>query len=198
MQKLLLSVLALVSFSFAGFYEYEPRLVDEDQNSFDLGDLPHGVAVTWGIDQTIAPDAEITSATLTIKNIFNHNMEDNRLFVHLLDDGASDLTFDGVMNADAPIEDYFANQGILIAEYKDLDAWETKEDLVINFSASQLDMLESYIADGNFGFGFDPDCHYYNDGVKFQFTTAEVPEPTLISLLGCGLLGLVFVRRRKS
>lgn len=32
---------------------------------------------------------------------------------------------------------------------------------------------------------------------KYTFHVANVPEPTLISLLGCGLLGLLFVRRRK-
>ncbi|MBN1577969.1 MAG: PEP-CTERM sorting domain-containing protein [Chitinispirillaceae bacterium] len=32
---------------------------------------------------------------------------------------------------------------------------------------------------------------------NYCFTTKNVPEPTLLSLLGCGLLGLLFIRRKK-
>lgn len=52
-----------------------------------------------------------------------------------------------------------------------------------------------------FGLGFDPDCHYYNDGIKFIVQTAPIcaPEPSTFMLLGAGLLGAgLFARRRRK
>ncbi len=39
---------------------------------------------------------------------------------------------------------------------------------------------------------------YQGETEKFQVTvTQNVPEPTILSLLGCGLLGMAFIRRKK-
>jgi hypothetical protein len=53
------------------------------------------------------------------------------------------------------------------------------------------------LENGNFGLGFDPDCHFYNNGVRLNIETAAVPIPGAIWLLGSGLLGLL-VRRKQS
>lgn len=62
-----------------------------------------------------------------------------------------------------------------------------------------LDTLSAYIEnDGKFGFGIDPDCHYYNNGITLTITTAAVPEPSTLLLVGAGLAGIGIARRLRS
>lgn len=43
-----------------------------------------------------------------------------------------------------------------------------------------------------------PPSHGQGETECYVFSVSNVPEPTLISLLGCGLLGLFLIRRKKS
>ncbi len=81
-------------------------------------------------------------------------------------------------------------------------------DLSYSFDQSELAMLLNYFASKNglattsnnyatFGLGFDPDCHYYNDGITFTIDTAPVPEPGTMILLGFGMLGLALYGKRR-
>jgi hypothetical protein len=75
------------------------------------------------------------------------------------------------------------------------------QNVKITLNSFELAKLNDYLSNnGNFGFGIDADCHFYNSGFKFTMVTEKtnVPEPASLSLFGLGLLGLLFFRRKKQ
>jgi len=161
----------------------------------DLDDLPHQKFYTWGVN-TPWPNLEVpVEATLTFDDIRDWTWESNRLYIHLLDYAPLGVT-EGTDNQGGG--DNFAGQGIVLTVYYDLPPWP--QDLTYTFTAAQLGVLAGYAADGRFALGIDPDCHFYNNGVKLRIATqtSEIPEPATAGLLAAGAAALALRRRRRT
>lgn len=162
----------------------------------DIFDLDHYYAYTWGIDLEFSTsETPITEAVLTFTDIYNWKAEDDNLYVHLLDDAELGLSRDWDGAGDG---DFFAGQGDLLINWDDPAEWDTTKDLVVTFTADQLALLNEWGADGRIALGFDPDCHYYNNGVSFKVVTAAVPAPGAIMLGTFGLMVVGWIRTRGS
>jgi hypothetical protein len=194
----------------ANIYTFTPK--DPDMN-----DLDHTYLYYWGIDVTNAinnlgfdPD-DIIGAEITIKNIYDWTKEPNTLWVNLLDGRPTNFgsyTKDGtdvwVWNDNQYPTNKFASantSNILIDKWTDLDGPATHNDLTFTFDATEVATLITYILNDNkLGIGLDPDCHYYNDGIKLKiYTECEVPEPGSLPLfLSSAFAGLAFIGMRKK
>lgn len=189
--------MALSTSAIANVYTFTP--VDAD-----LADLPHTQYFTWGINFTLSPGEVITGATLTYNNIYDWRAEpDDHLYTTLLD------------NPQSGVHSYtdnqgggnnFAGQGTFMGNWNDpAGGRPTGFNLVYNFAdLGLLDELNQYASTAagtgqvNFGFGIDPDCHYYNNGIVFTITTSPiVPAPGAILLGGFGVALVGLMRRRQ-
>lgn len=182
----------------AGTYTFSPYVKD-------LGDLEHQYYYTWGVNWTLPAGEQIDSARLTYKNIWDWTVETDHLYTHLLDtvSAASGWQTVGYYQT-VTIRQYdnqgggdnFAGQGLFLGVWSDPYGGSPRNfNLVYDIPATHL----SWLADGNFGFGIDPDCHYYNDGIELKIITSTtnqvIPEPFSMALASLGLGTLAGLRR---
>lgn len=164
----------------------------------DLCDLDHNYYYSWGVKLSLPANETIQDVTLSIKNIYNWQVESgNVLYIHLLDNPAVGIKdwYDNEGGGDA-----WKDKGVVIDSYHDPDAKAKNLSYSLK-SLGLLDQFKAYAADGVVGLGLDPDCHYYNDGFKLSVVTvpSAVPEPGSILALATGMISLSALpgRRRK-
>jgi len=156
----------------------------------NLGDLDHYYYYEWGINWNIPAGEKIVGAFLRFNDIRNWDNNPNDLYVHLLDSSFQGIkiTWDNQGGGDS-----FAGQGILLNHWQNLSS--TAQDITYNLDSAEIAVLTSYLSDGKFGLGFDPDCHFYNNGIKLKIVTTPVPEPGIMLLLVVGLAGVVGLKK---
>ena len=161
-------MLTLFSVSMAGATTYT-------FSAGDLGDLDHGYAYKWGIDWSLPDGETIVGASLFFNDIRDWAWEENDLYVDLLPWAREGVRSYRDYQASG---DFFSGRGISLIHYEDLPNYA--QDLTYNFVDSDLAALMAYSADGNFGIGFDPDCHFYNNGISLNIETATTPVPAQV------------------
>ncbi len=191
-------VLLTSAVAYAGVYTFTP-------NPSDIGGLDHHYYYAWEINWTPPVGEVIVGAQLNIFNINNWAYEPNAnwLYINLIDSkpaGGTRLKPGGNVWCWSDNQgggNNWSGQGTWVATY--VDNTRGSENLSYDLGAlGLLEELNAYSADGKFGFGFDPDCHYENCGVSFRITTAPVPEPSgMVSLLA-GVLPLTGILARKA
>ena len=177
----------------------------------DIYDLPHEHAFIWGInlDNYLADNQIVETATIYFDNINNNEGGVNKLFIDLLDlaePGSENDFLLSYNDRNDDLIDYFATNheegyGSVSQEVTYVDnnsLWGRDESFALNAG-----VINSYSADnGWIGIGLDPDCHFVNTGVRLELTTAtrNVPESATLILMGISFLsfsGISFFRKRK-
>lgn len=191
-------------------------------NPVDLNDLDHHMLYTWRLDNL--PRETVTAATISFSNIRNWDANANKLFGHLLDGAlnAGVASFMDDVTTTAPVTDmtddfmsarnhsdpnWLLAPGTADTKLFGKSFTMTPSTWEYTFSGAELTKLNQYLSDGTVAFGFDPDCHYFNDGITFNMTfnggvagPSPIPEVSaLLPLGGVMLLGVFThgrVRRR--
>ena len=168
----------------------------------DLGDLDHHVLYTWRIDGVNLNPANITGASLTFTSIQNWDRNANVLHLHLLDTAkySGVHSFVDDPTGAAPVVDFtddfinprYHGQSNWLVAPGTSDAFLTNQSFTTTpvtwtytFTPAQLAALRADIGNGNnFALGFDPDCHFFNNGVQFTLDTRAPDTGNTLAMFG--------------
>ena len=181
----------------------------------NLYNLDHWDYYAWGVDASdlaanLAAGEVIDSAQFTIYDINDWTRErDDVLHMWLVDELPDvpwwDENWPGLSRGtdSQGTDDIFEGcGGTFLQDWT--DTTRRPEDLTVDIL--DLDALTSYILnDGMFGLALDPDCHYYNRGLRLTINTtppppSQMPEPvTMLGVFtGLGALAGYLRRRRRT
>src|ERR1700730_553865 len=185
-------------------------------NPVDLNGLDHHYSYSWRIDNINLSNISVTSATLTFANIANWDSNPNMLFVYLMDTATQSgvNTFQDHPLNEVPIGDivdHFANGAVIPSLITSSTAktqlfqksfTTTPTTYTYSFTTGQLATLTQYVNNGHdLAFGFDPECHFFNNGITFNMALTPVPEPAGLvpeAILLAAATALVIRRRRRA
>lgn len=146
----------------AGIFYYEP-------DPSDMYDLDHQYCYTWCIDVTELHGYQIVEVNLVIKDITNWNNDRNILYIHAIDDAPEGVQW--LYDGDKDGVDGFDGQGVLVAEYSDTNGRYSRETLEYSFmDLGLIGSVQDYSSDGTLVIAFDPDCHFWNNGIELIIT----------------------------
>ena len=209
----------IAGFAAANYADAAVTSLSWQPSPADLNDLDHHMVYTWRIDNITVNPATITSATISFNNIANWDTNSNVLHMHLLDSArfsgvasfvddptnsspVTDFTDDFIGTRFHSDSHWLVANGTADTFLRDKSFTNNPVDYTYTFNASQLAALQQYIAHGgDIALGFDPDCHYFNDGVTFTLNFTPVPEVANmipIALLLATSVALEIRRRRRS
>ncbi len=156
---------------------------------------------TWGIAWSLPAGDQLTSATLTYNNIQLTSFGANNpglLWTHLLDTSTAGGSVTVGTDNDNPT-DAFAGTGLFLGKQL-FPTLNSKATFSYNLD---LTTLGNYSADGKFGIGIDPDCHFADDSIVLTINYAVKPQGSLVPdtastgmLLGSAFSLLALLRRR--
>lgn len=167
------------------------------------GALDGNDAYAWGLAVSLAPGQSITSASLSFTDVKLTAANSSGKGVLYSDLINSTLTGVHTYTDNDASGDYFASHtasGSLVALGTEVfGSVGTMLSWNIDFNSTELAALNSFLADGKFDLGFDPDCHYNVGCISFTYTTTPVSTPdtaTTAYVLGLALLALEVTRRK--
>lgn len=181
----------------------------------DIDGLDHWYYYIWKVNWTPPYNETVSGANLFIENINDWKVEDGDiLYMRLLskeniDQAITSLSMYTEWNPpyqdiyrgsdDQATGDGLSSYGDLLTTYTDDDSEPNPaENFTYTFTPSQIGLLSHYTAGDNvFGIGFDPDCHYYNDGTALTIETKVIPIPGAILLGVIGICTIGWLHRQQ-
>ena len=158
--------------------------------------MVHGNNYRWQLTGSSVPTGEyIADAYLTIYNLNDLTIENDYMNIYLLNnpytgwntrndsywkDKVELTTYEDNNQYQLPGKWVLRNQHNHLVSVYQPGAWvNPREDFTYDLTSSQIETLTSYLADGHFAIGFDPNCRYdyINGRITLTVVTAPIPEP---------------------
>jgi hypothetical protein len=201
-------VISSASISFSGIYNW-----DSGENRLDIDLLDSPLAANKSATGTIAtstvnsvssdvPHAQWNDDFLHINSVTPSGTGDHRYDLTASGSAAYGMVSVGADHNSTDNTDHAANDhtpihGGTVDQFHSFGT--TGVNYTYTLSTADLAVLTGYInSGGDFAFGFNPDCHYYDSGITMQISFASaVPEPGSILLFGTVAILAARMRRRK-